>query len=70
MRRADLVLAAIPGIVLAGLVLEWATRAIARAGSSETLLALSDAVSFTLLGFVAAMGLIVNETVRAPTIDR
>lgn len=69
MRRADAVLVAIPAVVLSGIVLEWCTRVIARTGWSDALLALSETVSFTLLGFLAAMGLIVNETVRSPTID-
>jgi len=69
MRRADFVLTAIPCTILSGVVLERLARIVARVMTNRAMTALSDAVSFTFLGFVLAIGLIVNEVVRAPAIE-
>lgn len=69
MRRADAVLVAIPGIVLAGLFLERTVRAFASAGASPTVEAVSSTVPFSLVGMIVAGCLILNEIVRAPAVD-
>lgn len=69
MRRADLVLVAIPGLVLSGLLLERAMSLLARTGANQNLVTLSKTVPFSFVGLILAGFLIGNEIVRAPAVD-